>query len=201
MSCPTISYLFSGLQAPTLLILNFSWSLRGSLYVYSHIPDTRSHSTVSNQHDSPLLRLPPELRNLIYKAIFYGYIRICITPRADWIHGQQPKVLFLLTCRQIHHEASSIFYSTCTFDFKFLHTIETFASTAEPRCVRSISSIRVPVKRTNSPFIDLVFRTLYLPRLKELRFKGLVNEDKRERLRGAKFRADGKAVRIVFEDN
>jgi hypothetical protein len=81
-------------------------------------------STQRNQHDSPLLCLPAELRNRIYELAFCGQ-RIWIRNPA---HGSLREVLnitkkwekspltLLATCRQINYEAFPIAYESCTFD-------------------------------------------------------------------------------------
>lgn len=75
----------------------------------------------SPQFQSPLLRLPGEIRNQIYEnlVVFSQPVHIYRNDEAD----QQPPgpnldvqlLSLFLTCRQVHAEASAIFYSQNTF--------------------------------------------------------------------------------------
>ncbi|KZM24375.1 hypothetical protein ST47_g4487 [Ascochyta rabiei] len=64
----------------------------------------RDRTTRKNQHDSPLILLPAELRNNIYSIISGGnYIEVKQLSRSSWVIKDitPPR----LTCRQINHEA------------------------------------------------------------------------------------------------
>jgi hypothetical protein len=67
-------------------------------------PDTTINSCAS----APLLRLPPEIRNIIYKCALYLDDGICEVDVATGI----PEPALLLTCKEIRREAIGIFYST-----------------------------------------------------------------------------------------
>lgn len=60
--------------------------------------------------NSPLMRLPPELRNHIYDFAIGEGRAITV---ADYRHPQVPTVLHI--CRQARAEASSVYYSTHVF--------------------------------------------------------------------------------------
>lgn len=65
-----------------------------------------------HQPASPLLRLPPELRNRIYAEV--------LVQRANESFRLGPKRLthpFLAVCRQIRRESSGLFYANNTFRF------------------------------------------------------------------------------------
>jgi hypothetical protein len=69
-------------------------------------------STQSNQRNSPLLRLRAKFRNRIYELAFAGetvYVYPGESTNANPIHLVQ-------ICKQIRHEASSLFYTRCTFE-------------------------------------------------------------------------------------
>jgi len=69
----------------------------------------------SLQHFSPLLSLPPELRNSIYRLVFKSegeYIEI----EPSHIHKHDG---ILQTCRQIREEGAAIFYAENTFISRF----------------------------------------------------------------------------------
>jgi hypothetical protein len=96
------------------------------VYVRSQVDLLESqprHSTELNQRNSPLLRLPAELRNQIY---MFAFCNITVDVRSRYendpidnqnlIQGHRRVVGLLTTCRQLHHEALPIFYEYCTFD-------------------------------------------------------------------------------------
>ena len=75
-----------------------------------------SNSAISNQLNSPLLRLPVEIRTTIYT-------HVCISTTIN--HGHPANVFkegcaftqtFLLTCSQFYAEAVRLMYSLATFD-------------------------------------------------------------------------------------
>ena len=61
----------------------------------------------SHSHDSPLLRLPSELRNDIYRLIMPGWINIA--------RSRKTHIPLLYVCRQIHQECSAMLYRTNAF--------------------------------------------------------------------------------------
>jgi hypothetical protein len=78
-----------------------------------------------NQRESPLLRLPAELRNEIYELVFRGQrVRINNITQDDF--GEAVKttkvwkspLALLAACRQIKFEAFPIAYKSCTFDLR-----------------------------------------------------------------------------------
>ena len=79
---------------------------------------TKYISTRNNQLNSPLLRLPGEIRNRIYEYIFSGLeTRVIDSYWGDPpCEGTYRAVYILATCRQILHEASSIFWQECIVD-------------------------------------------------------------------------------------
>jgi len=76
---------------------------------------------IATQEDSPLLRLPPELRNLIYEHALHGTV---VTLREHQL-SKVPGVL--LACKQTYGEATAIFYTTASFtvedDWVMLHRL------------------------------------------------------------------------------
>ncbi|KAK5111469.1 hypothetical protein LTR62_004921 [Meristemomyces frigidus] len=61
------------------------------------------------QPESPLLALPPELRNLIYEHAFDRF-----SARFEFAKWYPPPGI-LLSCKQVYHESLSIFYATAAF--------------------------------------------------------------------------------------
>ncbi|KAF2831491.1 hypothetical protein CC86DRAFT_463368 [Ophiobolus disseminans] len=59
--------------------------------------DPLSRITSSNQISSPLLRLPPEIRNLIYTDMFPRYIGFRVGSGVDWGQGQRRNMRLLLS--------------------------------------------------------------------------------------------------------
>jgi hypothetical protein len=75
-----------------------------------------------NTISSPLLRLPPEIRNKISKYLFESAV-IVIHDSLRWPEkhpGQTIKstgaVAYVQTCGQIRHEARTLYYELSTFD-------------------------------------------------------------------------------------
>ena len=86
-----------------------------------NMPRKRPFSTVSGpttaQQDSALLRLPAELRNMIYEFTF-SHCRVEIPRRRKReSYGRSKPNNLLLACRQIHEEAIQLYYIHATFCF------------------------------------------------------------------------------------
>ncbi|KAI4950348.1 hypothetical protein J4E91_004229 [Alternaria rosae] len=78
-----------------------------------------SANTLKNQLNSPLLRLPAEIRNKVYTYASLS-ARVTIT-RAPEMNLRDPSLYFELpglhmSCKQIWHEASALLPSRGTFD-------------------------------------------------------------------------------------
>ncbi|CAN9439550.1 unnamed protein product [Alternaria alternata] len=88
-------------------------------------PAQREDITKRNAIESPLLRLPPEIRNGIYTYVFgntrylfrdYHFsIRTPVTFTPDKVEYQ--RLSLPLVCRQLHHETRLLPYELGTFDF------------------------------------------------------------------------------------
>ncbi|KAG7049050.1 hypothetical protein JMJ76_0006844 [Colletotrichum scovillei] len=106
-------------------------------------PPKRLRTEEPKKEESPLLRLPPELRNKIYSIAFtrstvtvtakvvYGYVRgrsgfrwkrKNVRHHDSWIKAQSLPVTFLGTCKQVHAEARAILYDNC-FDVQDMETL------------------------------------------------------------------------------
>ena len=78
-----------------------------------------------NATQSPLLRLPAEIRNAIYTLVFSDQVyKFAVWPydedgyRSMIGRAEQPWCLgLLLTSRQVHHETALFPYKLATFDF------------------------------------------------------------------------------------
>ena len=85
------------------------------------------HSTEADAKNSPLLRLPGELRNKIYGyALGDSFIEPLLRRRTASIHARissgrpmSHTVSLIRTCRQTRSEAESLFFSHTTFGFNF----------------------------------------------------------------------------------
>jgi hypothetical protein len=70
---------------------------------------TSSHSTVPNQLNSPLLRLPAELRNRIYAYTFepgiHWYCKAAFLRNSYFWTDSEAEPMALLSCRQVNFEA------------------------------------------------------------------------------------------------
>ena len=158
----------------------------------------------ANARDSPLLRLPPELRNQIYANIF----RNILVP--IWQHKKIPGAAFaLFTCRQLRYETSALLYTQATFDFRgyegysFILGIPARVTgaqicneiTAIKLCSHTI--IEIAIGRNTYLLRGLDFdHTRVLPKLRNVYVKGARVGDLEMRLAGEIF---GDGVRIVAE--
>lgn len=70
-------------------------------------------STRNNQLNSPLLRLPAEIRNLVYIYTFTNSV-IWAPPRRGYQSATNP-IGLIHCCRLLHHEANALFFPTATF--------------------------------------------------------------------------------------
>ncbi|KAI4644123.1 uncharacterized protein J4E78_009707 [Alternaria triticimaculans] len=78
-----------------------------------------SEITLKNQLDSPLLRLPAEIRNKIYTYVSLS-TKIEVIGVLEDLSPNYTFYLrapgFVKSCKQIHHEATTLLYSLATFD-------------------------------------------------------------------------------------
>jgi len=118
--------------------------------------------TVQNCLDSPLLRLPGEIRNLIY---IYAFAEQCITVFTVWkshsprlhLHVEPfgypkpPSQRYPLhhlfarrtVCRQIHAETAGFILRLNTFGFQFIQTIASFVRGIPRDYVNRVGNIRL----------------------------------------------------------
>ncbi|KAL1797121.1 hypothetical protein ACET3X_003727 [Alternaria dauci] len=104
--------------------------------------------TLANQLNSPLLRLPGEIRNIIYdylstsSTITLAFTRTWPSPPPSCYVFVPPP--FLSTCTQIHYEARHLVYTRGTFDVSRLSTMSfLFSSPANPRICRQMTRLRI----------------------------------------------------------
>ncbi|KAF1921840.1 hypothetical protein BDU57DRAFT_510840 [Ampelomyces quisqualis] len=99
----------------------------------------------ANQRDSPFLRLPLELREIIYEYTFMdSKITVAHSRPSKSPVSARPKYLcegfrLLQACAQIRREAPPYFYSNCVFDLSLI----TFWSWGSPDVVRDIQLITI----------------------------------------------------------
>jgi len=107
-----------------------------------------------NQVQSPLLRLPSELRNIIYRYVFQGCSIWVTKNHQDLLYGLRlwcihdlDIVSLLLTCRQVHAEAAILPYRFLVFEFHGgAAIIEKFLSARSPAQLEAIQTIRVSIE-------------------------------------------------------
>lgn len=88
--------------------------------------------TQQNTHSSPFLRLPPELRDKIYKTVFTSQDLIIVAPKTSLLTESTPlsgSVAFLLFCCQVHFEALALLYRYTTFKFDAAHDAQDIQDT------------------------------------------------------------------------
>ena len=90
-----------------------------------------AEATAANQLNSPLLRLPAELRNLIYHYALGNCTLIVSTfnHRLCLYQRDIPAFPLLVVCTQIHAEAAILPYSLNTFNIAFDHSLDMFITT------------------------------------------------------------------------
>ncbi|KAF2833658.1 hypothetical protein CC86DRAFT_376784 [Ophiobolus disseminans] len=112
----------------------------------------------------PLLRLPPELRNAIYRHAF-TCDSVLVQPDKSFrtlTWGFHSSMGFLMTCRQVYDEAYKLFFTIVTFDLGLLSNI------AEPSlpiaCDKSalITSIEIESSVALSVYLQIEYTDTFL---------------------------------------
>jgi hypothetical protein len=80
--------------------------------------DLQSLGACATQTSSPLLALPPEIRNLFYESIFEDFTAHIVP--CQWYRPPS----MLLVCKQIHGEAIAVFYNAATFQTQNISVLE-----------------------------------------------------------------------------
>ncbi|KAF2831194.1 hypothetical protein CC86DRAFT_136217 [Ophiobolus disseminans] len=96
---------------------------RPSIDLWDQVDEKRKEITVRNQHESPFLRLAPEIRNKLYSLILGGrtYRFKDAIDRGHAVletNGERHVLGLLLVCHQIYSEASLLPYSLNKFSFR-----------------------------------------------------------------------------------
>lgn len=120
-------------------------------------------STVSNSRDSPLLRLPPELRNRIYELTLGG-LRISVDEMYLRFHKRMPRktsiqsdsstsvlprayshaiCLFPSTCRQIYSETATLLFELNRFYVSTSAELGAFVGNISPTQRDAITEITI----------------------------------------------------------
>ncbi|KAI4644830.1 uncharacterized protein J4E79_010965 [Alternaria viburni] len=117
----------------------------GQAYSFQHVPQglaqdpqdvpcspcTRDQISISNAVNSPLLRLPAEIRNTIFAYVYtktmhyidhkpgttYFYLPLCSVLDSDQLSSESKLDRIPLVCRQVHTEMALLPYALGTFDF------------------------------------------------------------------------------------
>jgi hypothetical protein len=102
-----------------------------------------------NQRESPLLRLPAELRNAIYVWAFSGqpmFVRAITyygVSTRSLAMGTYHSISILLACRQMHVEAESLLYKYSCFNVCFIfESVSRFALKRTPVQLDAITSLK-----------------------------------------------------------
>jgi hypothetical protein len=117
-------------------------------------------STEKDQITSPLLRLPAELRNIIWNYTFSNEtlnVAASIYDRPPLL-GAPPSVIarpapnvrgvraLIYTCQQVHYEASSLIFSNCIVDITAYHLLDTMGVRSYP--MNTFQKIIIPSATT-----------------------------------------------------
>jgi hypothetical protein len=113
-----------------------------------------------NARQSPLLCLPAEIRNMIWKYAFSGKVRVSSTtvvPRKDY-----DRFSLLRVCRQVYHETGVLPYTTNTFCFSHISIATDFQLYLKPKQVKYIQSLVIeqycPLFSFNAKRICAIFQ-------------------------------------------
>lgn len=99
-----------------------------------------------NQKNSPLLRLPAELRNWIYSLVFDSVVQVVPWPYQTQAisccpHSYAGPAASLLTCRQIYVEASGVLLRSWVFNVTHITTCNEALTTLGIERCNAIDSI------------------------------------------------------------
>lgn len=106
---------------------------------------TKAEATAANQLNSPLLRLPAELRNLIYHYAL-GNCTLTLAAHHDRLctyQNDMPAFPLLAVCTQIHTEAALLPYSLNTFNIASDYTLRVFIATMPMKYVQAIKTLDI----------------------------------------------------------
>jgi hypothetical protein len=117
---------------------------------------------MANQRNSPLLRLPAELRNRIYELVFHNTTLCVIQLRTLSLTMPASRSSGLLhTCRQTRNEASGILFSQAIFALDSMSEVDILLAKIGARRCRTIPAVSSSRYLT---YLILDFRTLGLER-------------------------------------
>ncbi|KAI4647763.1 hypothetical protein J4E93_004173 [Alternaria ventricosa] len=105
--------------------------------------------TQLNQENSPLLQLPAELRNRIYKFVLHDHrpVYVDIPALSDEFGNFGPrdntrgKQALLCTCRQVHSEAPMMYFALNTFQFDLDTSLIEFTRSLTAEQLSAVKSI------------------------------------------------------------
>ncbi|KAH3905733.1 hypothetical protein HBH56_212850 [Parastagonospora nodorum] len=142
---------------------------------HAHAITLTTHSTEANQANSVLPRLPPKLRNRVYRYAFHGYLKVYQKEHITQDLRRSSKAL-IGTCLQIRSEITPLLYSASTFYFKRVPH-KKFADNVGKEKRGLIWSICVPASILHAltpKYISGTFahRLKVFPYLQELRVRG-----------------------------
>ncbi|KAI4629103.1 uncharacterized protein J4E87_003364 [Alternaria ethzedia] len=112
--------------------------------------ETEANITLRNQLESPLLRLPAELRNKIYAYVGVATtIQVVTRPQTHAKTWKDKKLLkypqpnLLNTCKQVRQEATSLLYKHALFEFSRCGPLAVLFHHCEDNCCERMTSVRV----------------------------------------------------------
>ena len=141
-----------------------SYTIKSNRDICTSSPGTLSTADAPNNAvNSPLLRLPGELRNLIWDFVFHDLIvDIASTPpaydpqffqetfirtvreRTDTFTALPNTLKLPLVCRQLHNETFNLLFKACTFIFATDRSLTTFVNNAKTGQVTTINRVMPP---------------------------------------------------------
>ncbi|KAF2847632.1 hypothetical protein T440DRAFT_403239 [Plenodomus tracheiphilus IPT5] len=98
-----------------------------------------------NASDSPLLRLPPEIRNQVWHYLVNLEV-ILVKQRKVWWHFKFEELLeagYLCACPQVYAEAVLMLYATNNFKFRSHHVLQAWVKTQSPGQLAAITRVEV----------------------------------------------------------
>ncbi|KAI4714407.1 hypothetical protein J4E89_000087 [Alternaria sp. Ai002NY15] len=112
--------------------------------------EAEANITLRNQLESPLLRLPAELRNKIYVYVGAATIIQVVTRSPTPANAEEytkllkyPQPDLLNTCKQVRQEGSSLLYKYALFDLSKCSLLAVLFHRCDDNCCERMTSVKV----------------------------------------------------------
>ena len=180
-AAPSLSRTFSfetTFSDPCTVACSYVTSYRRPPSAQNHFPVLRHLITIKRTYaemdDSPLGRLPAELRNQIYGLVMYESIPIHVGLKnakrakdALSVHRWGRKIMrglaLVLTCRQIYQESSSLYFAINTFEFSNTAALRAFVKRFGEEKVHALRDLTIERFAVTTVPLQGAFKAMRLP--------------------------------------